>query len=198
MATRKVLRGFKRNEPGNEPTNGNVVAVADEHNNDADNDLGTVDTGNTDSDNGIINPGDIGNDNPTGTEERKKRKYTKRNTGTGKKDSPENLASLLYSLHMMGAVWLKEPMLALPKEQALEMGAAIQRVSDLYNGFIIPEKAAAWMNLAIVAARVEGPRVALAFQRLRVSKAKLHVMPNGQVGVSATITEAEHDPVTEQ
>jgi len=75
------------------------------------------------------------------------------------KEASADLTSILLSLHWMGSVLLKTPELALEEEEAKKLGAAIARVNAEYGNVILPPKAAAWINLGVVAGAIYGPRI---------------------------------------
>lgn len=79
--------------------------------------------------------------------------------GAAEAESAQNLAGILLSLHAMGAVLLKTPELELADEEAAKLAGAIAHVNELYGGIILPEKAAAWINLVMVAGTIYGPRI---------------------------------------
>ena len=59
----------------------------------------------------------------------------------------------------MGAVLLKTPELELTEEESAKLASAIAHVNELYGGVVLPEKAAAWINLIMVAGTIYGPRI---------------------------------------
>jgi len=59
----------------------------------------------------------------------------------------------------MGAVLLKTPELELTEEESAKLAGAIAHVNELYGGVVLPEKAAAWINLIMVAGTIYGPRI---------------------------------------
>lgn len=75
-----------------------------------------------------------------------------------KKEGKQDLTILLMGLHSMGAAFSKIPELELSEKEAKILGDSIQTVNDLYGGYMIPEKAQAWMNLAMAAGSIYGPR----------------------------------------
>ena len=79
--------------------------------------------------------------------------------GAAEAESAQNLAGILLSLHAMGAVLLKTPELELTEEEAGKLAAAVAHVNELYGGVVLPEKAAAWINLIMVAGTIYGPRI---------------------------------------
>ena len=82
-----------------------------------------------------------------------------RRRGAAEAESAQNLAGILLSLHMMAAALLQTPELEITQEESVRLGAAIAHVNDLYGGLILPEKAAAWIQLIMVAGTIYGPRV---------------------------------------
>jgi hypothetical protein len=59
----------------------------------------------------------------------------------------------------MGSVLLKTPELELTEEESAKLASAIAHVNELYGGVVLPEKAAAWINLVMVAGTIYGPRI---------------------------------------
>jgi hypothetical protein len=81
---------------------------------------------------------------------------------TGKsttKEVSEDLTSILYSLHAMGAAMLKTPELELTPDEAERLGKAVNRVNREYGNIVMPPKTAATINLLIVAGGIYGPRL---------------------------------------
>jgi hypothetical protein len=64
----------------------------------------------------------------------------------------------LLGVHFALATISKTPELNLEPEEASELGAKIQRINDLYDFAVIPEKTMAWINLCMAAGAVYGPR----------------------------------------
>ena len=83
------------------------------------------------------------------------------NKRTSTTQATADISSLLFSLHLGMAAFLKSDVLILTEEESQRLGAAITRVTDLYDIRILPEKYMAWINLAIVGTSVYGPRAAV-------------------------------------
>jgi hypothetical protein len=89
------------------------------------------------------------------------------------KEVSSDLEGILLSLHFMGAALLKAPELCLSDEEAAKLSKAIARVNAEYGNVILPPKTAAWINLAICAGGVYGPRmVAIKNNRKNAQKEK--------------------------
>jgi hypothetical protein len=88
----------------------------------------------------------------------KKAERAKRRS-TGETESAQNLTGILLSLHMMGATLLKTPELELTEDEAAKLASAVARVNELCGGMVLPEKAAAWIQLIMVAGTIYGPRI---------------------------------------
>lgn len=111
------------------------------------------------------------------------RKRRARGTGTGTSSGPRKSASetkgdvsgiesLLISIHLMGAVALKQPGLALNEVEAKRLAVAVQQVQAQYP-FVIDAKTQAWINLAAIGGMIYVPRfmaVAGASKAARKSK----------------------------
>jgi len=65
---------------------------------------------------------------------------------------------MLFSIHLMGAAFLKVPELMLTEDESKQLGDAVTRVTELYEVPLMDEKTLAWVNLAIVASGIYGPR----------------------------------------
>jgi len=110
------------------------------------------------------------------------RKRRPRNSGAGtgpRKSATETkgdisgIESLLISIHLMGAVALKQPGLALNEIEAKRLAVAVQQVQAQYP-FVIDAKTQAWINLAAIGGMIYVPRimaVANASKAARKSKA---------------------------
>ena len=116
----------------------------------------------------IINPADIAaggsgdSGTGTGTGKRRGRKPGVRNSGSSRKEktqTQETLESLLLSVHFMGARLLKIPELELSEDEGKKLASAVNRVAEMYDVTVIPEKTLAWINLATIAGTIYGPRV---------------------------------------
>lgn len=86
----------------------------------------------------------------------------KRETGPTSKTSSD-ISALLFSMHMMGAAFLKSPQLIITEDEAKQLSDAVTRVTELYDVPLMDEKSRAWVNLAMVGASVYGTRVAAVF-----------------------------------
>jgi hypothetical protein len=88
-----------------------------------------------------------------------------RPAGSGKSSSAKrsetsrSLDSILFSVHMMGAMWMKIPELMLSEDESKMLANAVNKVTELYDIPILSEKSQAWMGLAIAAGTVYGPRL---------------------------------------
>jgi hypothetical protein len=47
----------------------------------------------------------------------------------------------------------------LTEDEAAKLASAVARVNELYGGMVLPEKAAAWIQLIMVAGTIYGPRI---------------------------------------
>ncbi len=111
----------------------------------------------------VVDPAELGTGNSGGTGDApRKRRGRPAGTGTRKsKASAPNLSgieSLLVSLHVFAAAALKEPALALTKDEAKSLSDAVGKVAEHYPVTIDP-KTMAWVNLAMVAGGIYGTRV---------------------------------------
>lgn len=104
-----------------------------------------------------------------------------RPSATESKKSASDLTALLLSIHMMAAAFTKIPELILEEEEANKLGQAMNRVNELYGGMVIPEKWAAWGNLAITAGAIYGPRFVAHNLNAKNEKAKQPVTIDAQV-----------------
>jgi hypothetical protein len=70
-----------------------------------------------------------------------------------------DLSGMLFTAHLFAAQMLKMELLAIDEDEAKRLGAAITRVTQLYDVSILPEKQMAFIQLAMVAGQVYVPRV---------------------------------------
>jgi hypothetical protein len=75
----------------------------------------------------------------------------------------------------MAATFLKTPELALDEAEAKQLSDAVTRVSELYEIPLMDEKTMAWVNLAITAGTIYGPRA------VAVVAVKMNRKPKGPV-----------------
>lgn len=141
------------------------------------------DSGDDDNGTNFVDPaGTIPNIDPaTG-----KRRYRRRGGRDSKRTSPaqatKDISQLLFSLHLGMASFFKSEVLALTEDEAQNLGAAITRVTDLYDIRILPEKYMAWVNLGIVGSGIYGPRLYVLSQQ----KKRAHQKPIPVVTMPAT------------
>lgn len=64
------------------------------------------------------------------------------------------------------------PEWTIDKDEADELGKAVQTVTDLYTDVKLPAEAIAWGNLALVMGRVFGPRIYMTMERLKAERAR--------------------------
>lgn len=60
---------------------------------------------------------------------------------------------------MMGAAFLKVPQLVLSEDESKKLAEAITSVTELYDIPLMDEKTQVWVNLAMVAGSIYGPRI---------------------------------------
>jgi len=95
---------------------------------------------------------------------RKRRARASAGTGPARKSATEQkgdlagIESLLISIHLMGAVAMKQPGLALNEVEAKRLAQAIKSVQDQYP-LVIDAKTQAWINLAAIGGMIYVPRV---------------------------------------
>lgn len=115
-----------------------------------------------------------------------KRRGRPRGSRNAKRTSPaqatKDISQLLFSLHLGMASFFKSEVLALTEDEAQNLGAAITRVTDLYDIRILPEKYMAWVNLGIVGSGIYGPRLFVLSQQ----KKRAHQKPIPVVTMPAT------------
>lgn len=137
-------------------------------------DTGAISTGNehpiSDTDGGdvdtssFLDPATLAGDSgSTGTGKRRGRKPGSRNRATGTpgksaSQTSHSISNILFSMHMMASVFFKTPELSMEEEEAKELATAITRVTELYDVPMMDEKTMAWINLAMVGAKIYGPR----------------------------------------
>jgi len=71
----------------------------------------------------------------------------------------QDISVLLFSLHLGVAAIFKSPGFAITPDESEKLGDAITRVTELYDISVLPEKTIAWINLAMVAGTIYGPRM---------------------------------------
>lgn len=106
-------------------------------------------------------PSDGNGGNTSGTKRRGRPPGSKNGIRTATQTvSPnlENLETLLFSVHVMGAAFLSHPKFALDHEETRRLGSAIRDVAKHYSFGLDPKKMAI-ANLAACAAGIYGPRV---------------------------------------
>ncbi len=142
--------------------------------------IDTADQRDANGSDGVIDPASIGSgesDAPYGYTKSGRRRNrpvgSGRNTSAGSKrksasETSSSINSILFSMHMMAAAFLKVPELALTMEESENLSEAITRVSELYDIPLMDEKTMAWVNLAIVAGGIYGPR----FVAAKINKQK--------------------------
>ncbi len=109
-----------------------------------------------------------------------------RNKRTSTTQATADISSLLFSLHLGMAAFLKADVVMLTEEESQRLGAAITRVTDLYDIRILPEKYMAWINLAIVGGSIYGPRVVVLARQPKKQPATVVNFPQaGPVPVAA-------------
>lgn len=105
---------------------------------------------------------------------------------TSRKSASEtsgDLTRILFSMHLMGAAFLKTPQLALDETEAKNLGDAVSRVTELYDIPLMDEKSRAWLNLGMVAAGVYGPRIASVAIDRKKAKGKDVIVERVNTGV---------------
>lgn len=125
----------------------------------------------------------------TGKRGRGRPRGSKTGTGTSNKAAKEtanDLSGILLSLHMMGAAFLKVEELELDEAEAARLGKAVQKVNELYGGFILTEKQQAWANLSMAAAAIYGPRFMAYKLRMKAEAAKQPVVIDAPMGSGFT------------
>lgn len=81
---------------------------------------------------------------------------TRRTSAT---ETTNSVASMLFTLHLGMATFLKSEYVALSEDESQNLAKAITRVTQLYDIPVMGEKAMAWTNLLMVAGTVYGPRI---------------------------------------
>ena len=129
-----------------------------------------VDTEIGEPDNRVVTPSDIIEGQPDATEgePRKRRGRPKgsrngatRTTSTrASKETSENIADLLCTIHFYLAALTSIDELKLDEEEASKLAKATLRVSALYTDFELPEKWLAWGGLIFCVLGTYGPRIA--------------------------------------
>lgn len=113
-----------------------------------------------------VNPSEVSGSSDAPRRRGRQKGSKNRSGGTGanqyntyKKQAATDLSGILMSLHMMGAAFLKVPELELDQKEAERLSDAVNRVQAEYNIPILDPKTMAWINLAMVAGGVYGPRI---------------------------------------
>lgn len=123
----------------------------------------SLDAGDSSDGGSYVDPGTVdGNGSGDSDSDSKPRKRGRpkgsTNARKASKETAGNLEALLFSLHMMGGSFFGVHELMLTQEESHTLADAMQRVSDLYEVSVIPEKTMAWIQFSIVAASIYGPR----------------------------------------
>lgn len=83
--------------------------------------------------------------------------------GAGNKQSKTaataSLERLLFSVHMMGAMFVNQPTLMLEQQEAKQLSEAITAVTELYELPFLDEKSQAWAALGFCVATIYAPRI---------------------------------------
>lgn len=116
-----------------------------------------------------------------------------RKSATETKGDISGIESLLVSIHLMGAVALKQPGLALNEVEAKRLATAIQQVQAQYP-FVIDAKTQAWINLAAIGGMVYVPRVIAVANAAKAGKA---AKAKGSPQASASPEPQKSDPLSE-
>lgn len=77
----------------------------------------------------------------------------------------------------MGSSFFNVPELELTEDEARKLAQATQRVSDLYEVSVIPEKTMAWIQLSIIAAGIYGPRYMMIQSRKKETRKGPRAVP---------------------
>jgi hypothetical protein len=104
------------------------------------------------------------------------------NGGKTATKTTRDIGNILFSVHMMGASFLKIPELMLEETEAKQLSDAVSRVSELYEIPLMDERTMAWVNLAIVAGGIYGPRVVAAKMNRKKHKGPT-IVPHFNAGV---------------
>lgn len=132
------------------------------------------DSGDDDNGTQFVDPaGTPTRDSGEGTGKRRGRPRGSRNAKrTSPAQATKDISQLLFSLHLGMASFFKSEVIALTEEEAQNLGAAITRVTDLYDIRILPEKYMAWINLGIVGSGIYGPRLFVLSQQKKRAQQK--------------------------
>lgn len=143
------------------------------------------DTGSGESVNGnsarFIDPNSVTGGASDGTPKRRGRPRGSRN-GTNnrasKTQTSQDLGTLLFTVHFGLANMFRSPSLIITEDEAKALGAAVSRVTELYDIAIIPEKQMAWINLIVTAGGIYGPRIVAANMNKKQKRAQVISIPN--------------------
>jgi hypothetical protein len=204
MVRRKITRpgngtnGIARGSASDESSNGKVDSdgrnPGDPGTTDPPTDTGTATDPGPDSSSGsdYTVPGNIG---ATASVDAPRKRGRPRGSTTVNRKATQataaNLEALLYSLHLMGASFLKMPEFAITEAEAKNLADATERVTALYDLSLLSEKTVAWIHLTIIAAGTYGPRYVAVSTRKK--EAKIPVAP---APVSPFPTGSGFNPVT--
>ena len=130
---------------------------------------------------------DSSSDSGTGKRGRGRPKGSGNGTGksaTRKQSATQATASLerlLFSVHLMGATFLNQPVMMLEESEAKQLAAAVTAVSELYELPFLDEKSQAWIGLGFVAATIYGPRIVTLVNEAKKTKGPqlVQVVSNG-------------------
>ena len=70
-----------------------------------------------------------------------------------------SLNNILFSAHIMLSAFLNVPQLQLEEEESKKLAEATTRVTEMYDVKVLSPEALAWINLAMVAGGIYGPRL---------------------------------------
>lgn len=87
-----------------------------------------------------------------------------------RKESSNDLGTLLYGLHFMLSNITPIKELELSEHEAKRLGDALQKVNEFYGGIVVPEWAQVWGQFGMAAAAVYGPRAIAYSNRMRAEK----------------------------
>jgi hypothetical protein len=138
--------------------------------------IDTAVTGDAASDDGFVDPTSIstgtGSDRDAPYGRTKSGRIRNRPVGSGTRRGSDGstprktatevsgfVADILYSVHEIGATFLKIEELELSEDEASALGAGIVRVTEQYDVPLPDAKTMAWINLAKVMGKIYAPRI---------------------------------------
>lgn len=130
----------------------------------------------------FVDPASAGDNSSAGTgtytgKRRGRKPGSKNKSRASATQATADISGILFTAHLFMAKLAKSDVLEITKEESEELGAAITRVSQLYEVPLLSEKHMAWLNLAMVSGNIYGTRLMVLSMNKKQSKNNVVDMP---------------------